>query len=263
LPRLTRVFDDAFRLLSSTDTSVQDLYERWWSGVPEVGGLRRINTQMHSTIETRRIQRMHDFEIHTDGFRFFKLSPGEFINRNNRYSYVSRWRSWSSDHWNWLQSEVPPLFPGSGSAFRIYVPSLDQSPEVTANLIFDELEGLSKHFILKYRRQSGVFHDSIVIWIDAPFSMAQFDLINNLVSRNQPLVTPPPLACHVGNVGVTTSPTSGESVGWLYCETIWTLHRLHGNSSDFWQQFESRGLEKDTPWNIMAVEKVPRFEVSK
>lgn len=241
-----KAFKDAIGLLDEYDYSLEELYQNWWSGIPNGLMHPSVIDSLHEPIKSLRLFVNGRVEIHSIGQRAIVVNPGEYIERNGDRCDLIRKASWSDTWWNWLQTSSPSIFPAD-NMLRIYIPSPDTKSHEIADQIFSKSENVSFPLTLKFRRQDGVFKDSMVVWIYQSYLSEFLEIQESIFDTVQFLIEPPPLTFHRSGIGYAEHPRSGNSLGWSYCELIWELHKT-GRIDALEGQLRERGFCADTPW---------------
>lgn len=241
-----KAFKDVLGLLDEHDYSLDELYQNWWSGIPYGQVHPKVFDSLHEPIKSLRLFVNERVEIHSLGHRAVVVNPGEYIERNGNRCELIRKASWSDTWWNWRQTSSPSIFPPD-NLLRIYIPSTDAKSHVIANQIYSESENVTFPLTLKFRRQDGIFRDSIVIWIYQSYLSEFLEIQERIFDKVQFLVEPPPLTLQHSGIGYAEHPKSGSSLGLLYCELIWELHKTD-RLDVLEDQLRERGFCPEMPW---------------
>ena len=241
-------FLNALLLLKVNNWSVEELYHNWWSGLPTEGQFPAVKNVLHPPVKSRRVSRQEDYEIHTLGYKAVSLFSGEFINIDEESSLIIRRSSWSSKWWNWRQTRTPNQYP-SGKILRLYLPTFGTNFETLTSSMMKAFDDNFISATLKFRRQNGVFRDNLVIWLDERQLYIALPLVQELLENLVPSAEPPPLTKHFGNIGIAEHPTSGQSLGWMFSEIVWTSSKSnYYESLDY--ELGIHGISPTHPWII-------------
>ena len=244
-PELIKAFD----LVIEKKLSLEELYLHWWSGIPVQKYLPAIPQNLHDPISSKFLFAERGYEVHSIASKVVAVAPGEFIDLDEHISRIIRKSTWSSKWWNWLQTSSLQSYPHK-RIIRIYIPTPDRDLLIFANEIFLVLESSMVPATLKYRRQSGIFSDCLVIWIEDVRLMETIDLISEVMTDSSGLSEPPPLAKKYLGMGLSDSPTNGESLGWLFSKIIWEAAKCD-SKSHIQTELKQKNVDPDSPWLIL------------
>jgi hypothetical protein len=240
---------EALNLLGGSTNGVADLYEKWWSGIRMERFCTRRPIVMHQPVFVRNLFARERFEVFSDGIRAVIAKPGEYILHSEELSKILRRRTWSNDFWNWGQSAALESYPVDQENLRFYIPSHEKDRSEIAQEIEASLDSQHIPYVLKYRLHDGVFKDAIVLYAKAKSVMPILETIAKVCHSSSFISSPPPLALPVSGFGVSEHPATGESLGWLFSETLWTYSKgSSGLSVD--EYFKSKNLNPDFPWRL-------------
>lgn len=242
-------FVQAFEILTDPDIGPTSLYEIWWSGPRSSQFIEPFETAFHVEHPSRFRFRSRNAEIHTVGHTVVILQAGDFYNSGDGTSVIKRRRTWASDHFNWRQGIQPNVFPLQSKTIRAYIPSHTQETSRLAMSIGDHLDEARIPFQLKFRREIGVYRDSIVVWVDVSFLVNLQTIVDLLTSTSRAIATPPPLTLHSRSVGYSEQADDGSSPGWAFSSTLWTISKLP-SVRDPESLIRARGFDPHHPWRL-------------
>ena len=219
-PRLFEELEKAEALLLENSHSVEYLYANWWSQGKPTLKIHLRETKYHESRALRQLVKHDHAWVVGDGFRAYKVYPGEYLDNSDKFFQIIRRKTWDSEYWSWVQSEMIEPYPNNESKIRVYVPTPSNvSLEELLGLLISTLEAKQLWFVLKHRHGNGGFSDHFVIWIQqsvVPVFFEEFARYGNIYFKG----LPPPLTIHHHGLGIAFDPLDGESFGWLMCQEI-------------------------------------------
>lgn len=221
-------------------------YQQWWSGVPSSQLRAESVTQaLHPPHYSLQIESHIHGEVQSIGSQLVLVEPGEYYSTSDTSRVILRWKSWSSEEWNWYQSSSPRPYPRCSHPKRIYIPSSTGRLPKFAVELAEQLDEQSLYFILKARKSDGLFRDSVVVYSDEASARSIASAIARMNLEYS--LEPPPLAKYWQGIGIVDDRLDGESVGWVASRLIWKATRS-GSPEDSLAVVSREYAEPDKPW---------------